>query len=175
MAPRIPGDEDDLEVGALRIALSRAVLTDRGGRFSVDHLMPGHYDIVVRAAGSALLRTSEVATPGTDATTIELSLDPPLTLRGTCVDPNGQPIAGVSLLLRQDPRHYSDHALRWGGTPFHAATRSGPNGTFEFAELPPDLHFLLRAFKSGAGGAMHLTLTDLPLDGQTIEVQLTPK
>ena len=89
------------------------------GRFRVEGLAPGRYEIEVAAAQLATARF-QVELPS--AAPIELALEPACRLSGRVTDAAGQPVAGaaVALASHPSPRYLSD-----------------PNGRFELPDLAP--------------------------------------
>ena len=80
-------------------------LTGAGGRFAIDGVQAGSYTVFVQAPGYAVWRRSgvEVRAPGEGtAAAIEAHLEPGITLRGSVVDADGQPIADALVVSETD-------------------------------------------------------------------------
>ena len=167
--PELPRGEE-LEQESLALVLSRATVADRGGAFEVRGLMPGRYEVLVRQPGSAIARRTAVA--GLDPEPVALHLGPARRVRGTVFGGDGKPVHGVTVLLRQDPRHAA-RRLRWGGTMFQATTRTRPDGSFAFGDIPDGVEFVLRAYRNRNGALEQAELLDVQGDGEPLELTLT--
>lgn len=124
--PRLPGED----------AAEPAGTTDADGRFVVEHLLPGRYDLLVAAAGHAPLRVPgvEVPEPPEDGDLGTVYLEPGAEIAGRVVDANGRPLAGVK--VRRYPRDALSGLPPLPGPEEHAALTTGDDGRFAIRDLP---------------------------------------
>jgi thiol-disulfide isomerase/thioredoxin len=81
-----------------------------------------------------------------EAKTVDVKLEPALTLTGTITDPNDKPISGATIGLTL---HTAASAPGWGcGTPVEPAC-SDDNGRYEFKALPQKQEWIIRAGADG--------------------------
>lgn len=168
--PELP-DGEALD-SALEVPLSRVTVADRGGRFSVDGLMPGRYVVAVRARGNAVARRTTVAQRRPEP--MHFELEPARTVRGTVFDQTDHAVAGAMVILRQDPRHVPGR-LHWGGSLFQASMRTDSRGHFAFEDVPDGVALMLVAHRNLGGRAERSILLDVPTDGESQRITLTPQ
>ena len=105
--------------------------TDADGRFELPNCRKGPSAVTVQADGFAPQMIKLVVGP--EAKPLEFHLEPANTLRVRAVDPNGEPLVGVSFLAYQWPADSSPafHAIR-----FHGLTDA--EGRLAWTSAPPD-------------------------------------
>jgi len=81
---------------------------------------------------------------GDDTKTLDVTLEPGVTLAGKVSDPNGQGIAGARIrtMLRLS---------NWGSTLSRDYAETGTDGNFQIAAIPPDNKYSLTAMADGFG------------------------
>lgn len=112
-----------------------AATTGADGRFAVEHLLPGRYDLLVAAPGHAPLRVPgvEVPEPPGDGDLGSVVLEPGAEIAGRVVDADGRPLAGVEVRrFARDPL-IGRFAMGDGGEPSTVVT--GEDGRFVLADL----------------------------------------
>ena len=70
LRPEIPMSDLDVDGRAVRLAMSRILVTDRGGRFRAGDLMPGRYHVVIHTPGSRPMRAIATAQRSGDDTLV---------------------------------------------------------------------------------------------------------
>ncbi|HEX6202470.1 MAG TPA: carboxypeptidase-like regulatory domain-containing protein, partial [Thermoanaerobaculia bacterium] len=109
--------------------------TDADGRFAVEHLLPGRYDLLVTASGHAPLRVPgvEVPAPPEDGDLGTVSLEPGAEITGRVVDAEGRPLAGVEIRRFERDALYGRLALP--GADEAAPLTTAEDGRFVIADL----------------------------------------
>ncbi|MBA3546824.1 MAG: carboxypeptidase regulatory-like domain-containing protein, partial [Nannocystis sp.] len=135
-----------------------------GGAWSFPELPGGDYELVV-SAGEGTGTISSTLAPGEAQTGLRVELAGKVTVRGTVVDLEGQPVPGVAVRIGlgmimstthgADRRHVSDAAGRF-------EVEQAPVGTVMIAADP------------GAGSAVMGSTTIMQLDGTQAAIELAP-
>jgi hypothetical protein len=117
--------------GPMECSHEPATTTDADGRFELPNCRKGPSGVTVQADGFAPQMIKLVVGP--EAKPLEFHLEPANTLRVRAVDPNGEPLVGVSFLAYQWPADSSPafHAIR-----FHGLT--DVEGRLAWTSAPPD-------------------------------------
>ncbi len=166
--PALPPSDAGLDQDLLRLSMSRVAVADRGGRFVVDGLTPGEYELLVRHRGNRLARRSAVARPESEVTDIQL--EPAPVVRGAVSTPDGKPLV-ATVYLTQAPEQVGAQRIQ-GIRPFRSQVRCDTEGRFEFADLPDNVKFVLRATAEYRGKLRHTGLMDVPTDGTRIPLTI---
>lgn len=111
--------------GGLR---ERDASTDAEGRFTLEGLRAGTYEVSATHAGLDALRSIELE-PGMDTEGVLLELGTHARVTGTVRDPDGQPIAGASVWVRSQGSSET--------------TRTASDGTYTLGPIPPGAQELL--------------------------------
>lgn len=146
------------------------------GSFAIGSLDPGAYVLEAAAKGFAPTRSDPfTVVTGETRSGVEIALIRGATLRGSIVDPDGQPVSGARITLRENG--YQGHALGGllailGGPqiPSPTATTRG-DGEFVMANLPPGI-WQVDIEKIGF---MHNPVNDVALaDDKTTDLRVIP-
>ncbi len=174
-----PGDDITLQVEALASVrgqlmrgttpVARYTLNLRGptgrsvqinnakGAFEVGGLDPGTYELEVSAEGG--IANAEVEVEQGQTTDVDLEFEPFGTLTGTVVDPAGEPLSGLNVIVVGGPLNL--------GAGLKMLTGMGPTtnaaGEFELGEVPP-----------GEGQIMVFDPDDTPGDGASASYSVGP-
>ena len=142
---------------------ARTVVTDGDGRWRVEGLIPGEYDLVPTARDyrPAAPRRMTLA-PGAKDERADLLLDPGLVVAGVVTDDSGRPLDGVSLVVEGKTEEGTD--LRRGAT-------SGPEGRFRVIGLVPGGYSL----RATATGFLTQTLAGLGGGEDRLRIALVPR
>ncbi len=120
--------------------LGRAV-TDAQGRFFVEGLSPGSYDVVVEASGYSTLERRGVTVSSGERFSLELELSGTGAVEGQVLNGQGAPVVGVQISA----------AIRWdgpmGGAPSESRTDAEGNYRLEGLTVGP---LMLTARREGA-------------------------
>lgn len=114
--------------------------TDVEGKFRIEKLTPGVYDLGARADGFA---EATLDTVDAGATRVRITLSPGLSIEGRVLFPSGKPAANVSVTAQ------AEGGRGRGG-------RTDGEGHFEITELPDGIYRLTvsgNGFRFGPGGA----------------------
>jgi hypothetical protein len=134
---------------------SLSVDADSAGRFRIDRVPPGEYDVQARAGVVVATGSFELA-PGTESLEIEVTAVTGSDLRGRVVQ-DGRPVVGVRVVVRHDSRAVEDYT-------------SG-EGRFLLRRVPPGARTLE---VDDPGGHMHrweLDAVEVPESGE-LQVEL---
>ncbi len=105
-------------------------LTDRDGRFEFRNLYAGEHTLNARPGdgfgGTKVTRTVTLE-PGEDRRDVRIEVEATLSVRGTAVDRDGAPLAGVTVHLRPVTTGYAAREY----------ARTERDGSFEFEDLQP--------------------------------------
>jgi uncharacterized GH25 family protein len=156
-SPKVSGIVRDPEgkpvAGAEVLVLPRstrdAAVSDVDGRYEVvwDRSSWGERDttfcLLVRHAERNLAIAVEM---GPDVRTLDVKLQPAVTVVGKVVNPDGQSIAGARItpMLRMS---------NWGSSIARNGLETGPDGSFAVPALPRGQRYNIRAFAEGHGSA----------------------
>ncbi len=135
-----------------------------GGAWSFPELPGGDYELVVSAGEGTGTMTTTLA-PGEAQAGLRIELAGKVTVRGTVVDLEGQPVPGVAVRVGlgattsatngADRRHVSDAA-----------------GRFEVEQAPVGV--VMIAAEPGVGSAVMGSMTTMQLDGAQAVIELAP-
>ena len=127
--------------------------TDEGGAFSLDDVAPGQYQVEVRRSGyvraffgsdsDMLPRVPLTIAPGREIPDLDFTLTPQSVLTGRVLDPDGDPLEGVRVMLLQE--------MDWGDGKRLAPRNQGQTvtddqGAFRIAGLGPGAYVLAAAY-----------------------------
>ena len=144
-----------------------AATSDGEGRFAIEHVVPGRYDLWVAAAGHAPLRVPgvEVPAPPEAGDLGSVSLQPGAEVAGRVRDADGAAIAGAEV------RGVYRDAFSWGGEDEPPTTKTGADGRFVLADLAPGQRLDLLV---GAEGFVEETVVGVVAPPERpVEVELT--
>jgi RNA polymerase sigma factor (sigma-70 family) len=116
-------------LGADRLIMQRdypSVATDAEGRFRFGHVPTGPETVTAQALGRAPERADVVVAPGMQP--VELRLGPGHLIRGRAVNPQGQPLDGVTVQAMDWKEHFS---LDW-------TTKTDAEGRFTWDSAPAE-------------------------------------
>jgi uncharacterized GH25 family protein len=100
--------------------------TDAQGKFTLAHLRPGQVSVTVMSKGFA--PDFQTVNAKADSPPMSFKLQPGKTIRGKVVDPDGNPVAGVSMRLQQ-----------WRGkASLPLSAESDAEGRFTLTDAPTD-------------------------------------
>jgi uncharacterized GH25 family protein len=120
------------------------------GRFLLNGLTPGTYQMRVNAAGYSLLVKQEIqVTDGQETKLGDVAMQKGGVVRGTLFDAGGKPLVGGTINLVPDDNN--------GGKP--RTTKSGANGTFAIANVAPG-RYMVSAMRAGGDGNPFEQLND---------------
>jgi hypothetical protein len=113
--------------------------TDIEGRISLDAIPVGLVRLRVSRPGSVVRTFDQVQVPAEGLDYGEVVLVPGVTIHGTTVGPDGEPVADAEVALTRTPQ-----APR-----FRPTTVSGPDGRFSIADIEPSSEIYLQASADG--------------------------
>ncbi|MBN2129565.1 MAG: carboxypeptidase regulatory-like domain-containing protein [Sedimentisphaerales bacterium] len=119
---------------------------------------------------------------GEDVRTLDVKLEPGVTLAGKVTDPNGKGIAGARIRTML-------HLGNWGSTLTRDEAETHPDGSFQITAVPPDYRYSLTAMADGFGeqdadvqagnavdgrldvGALSLPVANLSISGWIVDTR----
>ena len=122
---------------------------------------------------------------GEDVRTLDVKLEPGVTLAGKVTDPNGKGIAGARIRTML-------HLGNWGSTLTRDEAETHPDGSFQITAVPPDYRYSLTAMADGFGeqdadvqagnavdgrldvGALSLPVANLSISGWIVDTDDDP-
>lgn len=139
------------------------------GRFTIEHLQAGRFDLVARAAGFAPVQVPglEIQEGAKAASLGTVILHPGLSLTGTVVDPKDRPIAGATVQTGE-----GRSPLPFAPPETSAWTAStGPDGRFALSDLAAGQRLRITVSQDGYASR---TLSGIELPSQPLRVVLSP-
>jgi uncharacterized GH25 family protein len=139
-------------------AQARRADSDRTGRFTVVDVVPGQYDLTVRATGKveAAVRGLEIAAGTGDVDLGTVRLDDTVELKGRIETAAGEPVAGAEIQTRrQRPGRMTIDRTGRDTEPLI----SGPDGQFLIPDLEPSGTYTLQVSAAGYAPATAEALT----------------
>lgn len=127
-----PVEKDRKEWQPVRGALSQR-FSDADGRFTLEGLHEGEWQIRAEAKNAPACSPQQVRVPAQSAP-LQLTLAAGCTLRGTVVDPKGQPVR--SARLRAEPEHEDSNRFVFNGNR-RFSTSADAEGNFTIEGIPP--------------------------------------
>ena len=107
------------------------------GRYSFDSLAPGIYDIAANEPRFVPYDRRRIRVAPGESRAIDLPLTLGVTISGRVVDERGQPVAGAVGRLSSGAQGGFGPRFRGRGNPGDVSFRTGGDGTFRAARLPP--------------------------------------
>ena len=175
--PAKPGEN------SVRYSLLRSALTDDDGRYQVSGLHKGdRYELEIPAVGNLMVRDWTYQSPygntnnSEDGTTVELPearlLSNGQTLKGIVEDPDGKPVANVSVSARLASGGMLSRPQN-GPSPW---TETDSNGRFELTNLPDEPIALMAHIRNPAGGRIdYPSSLTVEMGATDIRITLDPR
>lgn len=90
---------EDYVVTLSGLAARSERVRDGSGKYAIDRLEPGEYDVKITSAGGS--KTESVKVAAGETATLDIALESFVTVTGTVVDKEGQPIVGARVLVAE--------------------------------------------------------------------------
>ena len=108
-------------------------VTDPEGRFSIDRVADGAWNLYVEAEGFGYAGPVSADRPGPGSEPLTITLERGVTLAGRVVDPGGRPVRDARVVWQADSRDLVLNIIKAGPS---VDARSDEAGAFELAGLP---------------------------------------
>ncbi len=155
--------------------------SDGEGRFRIDGVAPGSYEVLARASEASLPlergAAPRVEVPeGATEVQVQLVLEPTTRLRGTVLGTDDTPVAGATVSLLRASRGASERGaprLLEDALPL-PTDRTDERGGFLLDGLPPDASWLVEVRAVGFVPATSALVDPAAAEGGSVEIRMHP-